>query len=107
MGKVSDIPSDKMAREDRKDLLLEVLADTDAVLPAIVLLRNAKLRGARFEISVTRTYLNELLENGFVRKVDPERLDDRRLIDVDTTADDGYWIVTDAGRDRVSSSDSG
>lgn len=103
MGEVAKMPSDKMAREDRKELLLETLAETGAVMPAKVLLRNAKLRGARFEISVTRTYLNELLANGYVRKIDPEELDNRRLVDVDETTEQGYWQATEAGRDRVSS----
>jgi hypothetical protein len=105
MGKVIDMPTDQMAREDRKELLLEVLADTGAVMPALVLLRNAKLRGARFEISVTRTYLNELLDEGLVRKIDPEQLDDRNLVDVGSTTDTGYWMATEAGLHRVNSVD--
>jgi hypothetical protein len=87
---------DKMAREDRKQLVLETLRDGRLALPPRVLLRNVKLRGGRFEISAMKRYLDELEAEGLVRKVDPEQLAQRDLVDV-AEGERGYWIAVETG----------
>jgi hypothetical protein len=82
----------RMAKADRKDLVVAVLEDTQAAMPTVVLLRNAKARGARFEISALRNYLAELLDEQRVRKVDATKLAQRELVDVGTESE-GYWIA--------------
>lgn len=61
-------------------------------VPPRVLLRNVKLRGGRFEVSAMKRYLDELEEEGQVRKVDPEQLERRDLVDVEE-GERGYWIA--------------
>jgi len=86
-----------MAREDRKRRVLEVLDDTNAAFPIQVLLRNLKMRGATFEKSSLRRYLDELTDEGLVTKIDPQELDNRTVVEV-PPSEEGYYIITDDGR---------
>lgn len=83
-----------MAREDRKQLVLDTLRDSAFAAPPQVLLRNVKLRGGRFEISAMKRYLDELEGEGKVRKVDPESVSKRELTEVNE-GERGYWIAAD------------
>jgi hypothetical protein len=89
-----------MSKEDRKEQLLEVLVDMGGALPPSVLWRNARFRGARFARRTTTEYLRELREEGYVNRVDPAALEDRRIETMDGDGD-GYWLPTDAGRQRI------
>jgi hypothetical protein len=92
MDTTDNSQSGRMAKEDRKDLVVAVLDDTQAAMPTVVLLRNCKARGGRFEVSALRNYLAELLDEQRVRKVDATKLAQRELVDVGTESE-GYWIA--------------
>ena len=84
-----------MAKEDRMRQVLNLLTETGMALPPAVVFRNLKLRGATFESRSVNTYLKELTEGGYVRKVAPEALDQGELVDVDDLRDEGYYVATD------------
>lgn len=92
-----------MAKQDRKDHLLSVLVDIDAALPAAVLWRNARLRGATYGRTSAKTYLRELVEEGYVQKLDPEVMGadrQRAVVGPDAT---GYYEPTESGRSYIRS----
>lgn len=91
-----------MGKEDRIERVLNVLADGHALPPAVIF-RNAKLHGADFERRSVNNYLGELLEEGHIEKVNPKALEDGNLEAIDKS-EEGYFIITDAGRDRLSNS---
>jgi len=92
----------RMGREDRKKQTLELLVDAGIPLPTKVISRAAKYRGATFEESSVRRYLEDLLAEGAVVKVDPKALDDREIVQVGKS-DEGYWMASQTGRDRIKS----
>jgi repressor of nif and glnA expression len=89
-----------MGREDRVDQTLRILVETDMAMPTMVIARNLKLRGATFEASSVRRYLHDLHDDGLVVKVDIEALDRREVVEVGNS-DDGYWMASQQGRDRI------
>lgn len=93
------VEGESMGKEDRKRRVLRVLADGHA-LPPIVIFRNAKLQGADFERRSVNNYLPELHDDGLVRKVDADALDDGRLVDV-PLAEEGYFVITEAGLEHL------
>jgi repressor of nif and glnA expression len=94
--------AEDMGREDRKRQTLEVLVESGMAVPLKVLTRNVKLQGATFEESSVRRYLNELLDDGLVIKIDPFGLDDRKIIEVGKS-EEGYWMASQKGRERIKS----
>jgi len=89
-----------MGKEDRKMRVLGVLVESELALPAVVIFRNAKLRGADFERNSTNNYLRELHEEGYVRKIDPGALETGEIKEIDLS-DEGYFIATESGHDRL------
>jgi hypothetical protein len=94
-----------MAKEDRKRLVLEVLGESGVAMPRTVLLRNVKFRGGRFERTSLGNYLDELMAEGLVKKIDPAAMEAREEVVVDSEQK-GYFIATEAGRKRVETADS-
>lgn len=92
--------SEDMGKEDRKRRVLNVLRDGHALPPAVIF-RNAKLQGADFERRSVNNYLDELLEEGFVKKVDAAALEDGTLVTVDRS-EEGYFIITEEGQESIS-----
>jgi len=90
-----------MGKEDRKMQVLSVLVDSDLALPPAVIFRNAKLRGATFERNSTDNYLRELLDEGYIQKVGPGKLEDGDLVEV-PSSEEGYFIATESGHERLS-----
>lgn len=74
-----------MGKEERKRQVLGLLVESGLALPPAVILYNAKRRGATFERRSVDNYLDELQEDGFVRKEDDKR---------------GYYVATERGRDH-------
>ena len=91
-----------VAREERIQLVLAYLVESDSALPPAAIFRNLKLRGATFERRSVTTFLAELHERGLVQKVDMDALDEGRIEVVDTD-EQGYWMATDEGIDAVAS----
>lgn len=58
-----------MGKEERKEQVLKLLADSDLALTPYVMFRNLKMRGATFERRTLGNYLNELVDEGRVERL--------------------------------------
>jgi repressor of nif and glnA expression len=87
------IESDRsgMAKEERKVLVLRLLAESNLALTPYVLFRNLKMRGATFERRTLGNYLRELVEDGFVERIEGDG--------------DTLYQITDFGRERLEEPD--
>lgn len=88
-----------VGRQERVRRVLEVLVSSECAMPKAVIFRNAKLRGADFEERSVTNYLRDLYDDGYVRKVDPDALEDGDLVDI-SLSDEGYFIATDKAFDE-------
>jgi len=86
-----------MGKEDRVMRVLGVLVESECVLPPVVIFRNAKIRGADFERRSIDNYLYDLYEDGYIRKLDPDALDNGDIVDMDWEESGGYYVATGAG----------
>jgi len=79
---MDNIPdSTNMGRDARVELVLDYLVETGVALPVACLHRNLVLnRHATFSSTSLRSYLKELHEEGLVRKIDNEALDQREVV---------------------------
>ena len=94
---------DEMGKSDRKALVLQYLVHTRLALPTAVLYRNMRLRqNATFSESTLKNYLSELEEEGLIKRVDPEAMAERKVVEVDDGR--GYWLATEAGREQTDGS---
>ena len=94
---------DDMSKEDRKGLLLEYLVHTGLALPPAVLYRNLRLKqNATFSEKTLHNYLDELGDAGLVKRIDPNAMEDRRVVEIDSGR--GYWMATEHGREEASDS---
>ena len=73
-----------MGKEERKRQVLKLLVESGLALPPAVILWNCKKRGATFERRTLDNYIEELVEEGYIEKVDEKR---------------GYYSATTDGRD--------
>jgi len=86
-----------MGKADRKEMVLQFLAETRLALPPAVLYRNLRLRqNATFSEKSLGNYLSELETEGLVKRVDPDALERREIVTVGADAR-GYYLITDAG----------
>lgn len=76
--------SRSMGKEERVRQVLGLLVESELDLPPRVILHNCKKRGATFERRTVHRYLDELAEEGHVKKVE---------------GTDGYYRATQSGRD--------
>jgi len=89
-----------MSKEDRKALVLQYLVHTRLALPPSVLYRNLRLRqNATFGASTLDNYLDELHEEGLITRIDPEAMEERKLVEIDDGR--GYWVATEAGKEAA------
>lgn len=98
----SDDDRVNVAREERIQLVLGYLVESDSALPPAAIFRNLKLRGATFERRSVTNFLADLHDRGLVQKVDMDALDEGR-IEVVSADEQGYWMATDKGIDAVAS----
>jgi len=95
-----------MGKQERKRLVLTFLAETRLALPPKALFRNLRLQeNATFSEKSLNNYLAELDAEGFVRRVDPEAIEQRNIIEV---GDDerGYYLITEAGVEEAAGHES-
>jgi hypothetical protein len=94
-----------MTREDRRRIVLQFLADHGLALPQRVIYRNLKLhQGITFGYSTVDNYLDDFVEEGLVRRINPKDLDDlpAELIDMPGGKKNrAYYIITEAGLAEV------
>jgi hypothetical protein len=85
-----------MGKEDRKQMVLQFLAETRLALPPAVLYRNLRLRqNATFSAKSLDNYLDELESEGYLLRVKPQSLEQREIEPIEDGR--GYWLVTEAG----------
>jgi repressor of nif and glnA expression len=93
-----------MSKQDRKLVLLQFLHEHDLVLKAADIYRNLKFhRRITFETNTVRNMLHEMVDDGFVRRVDVTKIADGELDDVDKDNRKSGYLITDAGREIVRS----
>ena len=96
--------AEDMAKEDRKQQVLDILMESGLALPKAAIFRNLKVRGATFERRSVDNYLAELAEEGFVKKLDVEALESGEVVETDMS-EPGYFIATElAFEERADSS---
>jgi len=81
-----------MGKEERKDQVLVLLAESDLALTPYVLFRNLKMRGSTFERRTLQNYLNELLNEGRIEKI--------------SAGGDPLYQITESGRCSIENSES-
>lgn len=79
-----------MPKEERKRLILGLLAETGLALPPRVTYENLALRGATFSYKTVHRHLREAEDDGLVEN--PPNRDD-------------YYQITDEGRDYLEGED--
>jgi hypothetical protein len=89
-----------MTKEDRKRVVLRFLVEHGLALPPLAIHRNLKFhQGITFGRASVDNYLEEFVEDGYVRRVDPEKLGERELVDIPGGRENrAYYIATDSGR---------
>jgi len=93
-----------MPPEERREEVLDFLAEHGIALPPKAIFRGLKLeRGINFSYSTVKNALADLERAGHVSRVDKEALDDGEIetISGDTSSRRAYYLVTEAGRDHL------
>lgn len=86
-----------MGKSDRKALVLQFLAEYRLALPPAVLYRNLRMRqNATFSERSLGNYLSELVAEGYLKRVDPEELEQREIVEVGPD-EDSYYLITESG----------
>jgi hypothetical protein len=89
-----------MPKADRERVVLSLLADVGEPLPPVLIYRILRVRGATFGRRSVMRYCSELGEKGELQKIDPQAMENGKLQQIDAS-EKGYWMITDAGRERV------
>ncbi|WP_251342407.1 hypothetical protein [Haloplanus halophilus] len=77
-----------MGKEERKEQVLQILAQSDLALTPYVLFRNLKMRGATFERRTLGNYLKELVDESRVERLEFE-------------SGDTLYQITNKGRESI------
>ncbi|MFC6975659.1 hypothetical protein ACFQL1_14950 [Halomicroarcula sp. GCM10025709] len=87
-----------MTKEDRRRQLLEFMKEHPLALPPLLIYRNLKLHmDVTFTVDSVRNYLDEFAEEGLVKMVEKEPLDDGDLVEAEAGTRP-YYIITEEGR---------
>jgi len=83
--------------------VLRFLNEHKLALPQGVIFRNLRYHyGITFGYSSVDNYLDQFVEEGLCRRVDPQKLEDRETADLPQGADKkGYYVITEKGRNRL------
>jgi len=103
-----DCEVETMPPEAREDKVLQFFVDHGFPLPPKALYRALKVsEGITFSYSTVQNILSRLLEEGYVCRLDKDKLDEG-IIEPISESESGrrtYYYITEKGRDRVESSD--
>lgn len=96
-----------MTKAERKQVVLDFLAEHRLALPPAVLHRNLKLHQRLFvSASTLENYLDEMVEEGWVVRVRPEPLTNQEIVKVgDNESVQAYYLITEEGRERANDLD--
>lgn len=90
-----------MGKDDRKRVVLEFMEEHPLAMNPKHIYRNLKLiRNITFSVNSVRRYLTEFVEEGFVIRIDPQKLDEGDLV-VAGEGDEAYYIISDDGRNHI------
>lgn len=92
-----------MTKEERRLLVATFLEEYGLALPPKAIYRNLRLEyKVTFSLSTLRTYLEELAEQGLIRRVEPEDIEEGKLINIPlASSKKSYYIICDQGREYV------
>lgn len=91
-----------MGKKDRKQLVLEFMAEHPIPMPPLVWYRSLRAkRRVTFGIDSLRTYLDEFVDDGLVVQINKEALDDGKLEIIEDSQYRAYYMITDKGIDSV------
>jgi repressor of nif and glnA expression len=90
-----------MGKEERMQLVIDLLAESNLALPPGVIFRNLKYKGATFERRTLMNYLQELHQEGLIEKVDPQALEKGRITTIEHS-ETGYYVLTEKTFDESS-----
>jgi len=104
-GVIGPVPKKTdMAPEDRRHEVLTFMAEHRLALKPAAVYRNLSLhRHITFGQATVLNILQELTESGDLRRVDPDALGDRQLVDLAPDEGRGVYIVTEEGIERAQS----
>jgi len=100
--------AENMPPEAREDKVLEFFVEHGFPLPPKALYRAMKIsEGITFSYSTVQNILGRLLEDGYVCRLDKDKLDDGILepLPDDESGRRTYYFVTEKGRSRVQNKD--
>jgi len=93
-----------MGKTERRQIVLEFLAEYELALPQGVIYRNLRyLYGITFSYGSVDGYLDEFVSEGLVRRVEPAGLENRQLVDLSEGQGSAYYIITEEGRSYLDS----
>jgi len=92
--------------EDRREKVLAFLGEHDIALPPLAIYAGLKRQeGITFSYRTVQNALSDLIEEGYVQKVDTDKLRDKgQIVPVgDSSGRRSYYFITEEGRKRVCS----
>lgn len=96
--------NERVPPEDRREVILQFLAEHDMALPPLVIYAGLKRqRDITFAYRTVQNALSDLVEKGHVMRVDTKKLRDEGKIEP-VEEDSGrrsYYFITDEGLERL------
>ncbi|MBX0296671.1 hypothetical protein [Haloarcula nitratireducens] len=90
-----------MVKSERKDLILQFMGEYPLAMPPVLIYRNLRLhRNLRVGKETVKNYLQELVEEGLVLRIDKNALDDGEIREADPD-DRAYYIISEEGKDEI------
>lgn len=91
-----------MTKQDRRNLLLQFLAEYDLALPPLAIYRNMRLKwNITFSKQSIHNYLDEFTDEGLVLRVEPAPIGSRKLVEAKGEDTRAYYIISEKGRDAA------
>lgn len=94
--------SGDMAPEDRRRAVLRFMNEHGLALKPKAIYRNLRLHHRiTFGDETVKNILHELTDEGLVRRVDPDALEDSELVNLERGEGRGAYIITEEGREYL------
>lgn len=91
-----------MGKEERRRVLLDFMADHQLALPPRAIHRNLRFReAATFGYSSVLNYLDHYVDEDLILRIEPEPLEDRKVLATDDEDIRAYYVITEAGIDEA------
>lgn len=87
-----------MTKAERKEVLLEFMAEHQLALPPSAIYRNLRLhKQITFSERSVENYLDEFVDEGLIARIAPGALKDRNVKEITDRSQRAYYIITDEG----------